>query len=300
MNLAPGDRTRRDVYHAPGKWPIEPSEGILMSDPRSVRLWVRPARFIAILFCLLLLFGWQLEKKMIFVPFTSWSEPLPASAQEIKFSSADGTELSGAWFPSEEASAVLLQCHGNAGNISHRFEIASHWQEQGWSVLLFDYRGYGRSQGHPTEQGIIADARAAAATARRLSGKEVVAYGRSLGTVPAVVLAAEGSLVGLILDSPLLNGSAIADVVMPVPGLGMLMQTHLDNSGRIGSITCPLLLLHGDADELVPYDQGVELYRLAPQPKLLVKIPGGKHNDQRLRGIAFESVREFLSELTSE
>lgn len=271
-----------------------------MSEIKPLPRWIRILRTSAILFCFLLLFAWWMEKRMVFVPSAAWDEPLPTGAEEIGFVSTDGTELSGAWFPAEEASAVLVQCHGNAGNISHRFHIASHWQKQGWSVLLFDYRGYGRSKGQPTEAGIIADARAAIATARRLSGKNVVAYGRSLGTVPAVVLATEGEACGLILDSPPLNGPAIADAIMPIPGMGMLMQTRLDNSGRIGSITCPLLLLHGDADQIVPYEQGAELYRLAPEPKQLVKIPGGGHNGQRHSGVAFEAVRDFLAGLSEK
>jgi fermentation-respiration switch protein FrsA (DUF1100 family) len=268
-----------------------------MGEATPLALWIRVLRILAILFCLFLIFGWRLERKMVFIPSTPWDEPLPGDAKEVEFVSADGTELSGAWFPAEQASAVLVYCHGNAGNISHRFDIASHWQKCGWSVLLFDYRGYGRSKGNPTEKGIIADARAAIAFTRRLSGKNVVAFGRSLGTVPAVVLAAEGEACGLILDSPPLNGRAIADVIMPIPGMGMLMQARLDNSGRIGSITCPLLLLHGDADEIVPYEQGMELHRLAPDPKQLVKIPGGQHNDSRRSGVAFEAVRDFLAGL---
>jgi hypothetical protein len=144
---------------------------------------------------------------------------------------------------------------------------------------------------------MIADARAATATARRLSGKNIVALGRSLGTVPAVALAAEDEVCGLILDSPLLDGPTMAKAIMPLPGIDLLMQMRLDNSGKIGSVTCPLLLLHGDADSVVPYEQGAELYRLAPEPKQLVKIPGGKHNDSRQSGIAFEAIKDFLTEL---
>lgn len=282
------------------RWRRKYLEGDPLATTTPLPLWVRLLRILALLFCAFLLFGWWLERRMIFIPSANWDEPLPDEAEEIEFVSDDGTQLSGAWFPAEDSSAVLLHCHGNAGNISHRFDIARHWQDQGWSVLLFDYRGYGRSKGKPSEKGMIADARAAIATARRLSGREVIAYGRSLGTVPAIVLASEGEARGLILDSPILNGPAIAKEVMPVPGIGMLMQTRLDNSGRIGSITCPLLVLHGDSDDIVPYQHGVEIHRLAPQPKRLVTIPGGGHNDSRRRGIAFDAFREFLATLPEQ
>lgn len=271
-----------------------------MSENKTLSRSIHLLRIMAIVLCLILLFAWQIEKKLIFIPFSNWSQPLPEGAQKIEFSSADGIKLSGAWFPAEGTNAVIVQCHGNAGNISHRFDIASHWQEQGWSVLLFDYRGYGHSAGNPTEAGIITDARAALSTARNLSEKDVIIYGRSLGTVAAIAIASEPAVRGLILDSPLLNGAAMANTMMPLPGLGLFMQSPLNNSGRIGSITCPVLLLHGDADEVVPYQHAVELYRLAPEPKQLLTIPGGRHNDQRLNGVAFETVKNFISELANQ
>ncbi|HIN79503.1 MAG TPA: alpha/beta hydrolase [Planctomycetes bacterium] len=279
------------------RWRCKYLEGDSMDEITTLPLWIRLLRILAILFCAFLLFGWWLERRMVFIPSVAWDKPLPDEAEEIEFASADGTELSGVWFPAEEASAVLLHCHGNAGNISHRFHVARHWQDLGWSVFLFDYRGYGRSHGKPTEEGMIADARAAIAMARRLSGNDVVAYGRSLGTVPAVVLACEGETVGLILDSPFLDAQAMAREILPIPGLGKLLRIGLDNSSRIGSITCPLLVLHGEEDEMVPLEQALEVHRLAPEPKRLVVIPGGRHNDSRQSGVALDAVREFLAEL---
>jgi len=249
--------------------------------------------------CFLLVSGWVLEQRMIFVPWQEWATPAPAGAQVVEFENDQGQSLSATWFPADRSSPVILLCHGNGGNISHRFSFATFWQSQGYSVLLFDYRGFGKSEGFPTESGIISDSRHALGMARQLSEGSIIVYGRSLGSVPACVLAVEEDVQGLILDSPLLDGPSIANAMMPVKGLGQLMRYRLDNSGRIASITCPLLIIHGDADQLVPHQQGERLHQLAPQPKRLVTVPGGRHNDSRNIGVARQAIGEFLTDLSS-
>ena len=261
---------------------------------RRVPWWVR-------LICYLLLFGlvirW-LEWRALYVPTREWDSriTLPESAEEVEFDSTDGVKLSGLWVPAREPWAVILYCHGNAGNLSHRIPVAERWSDLGISVLLFDYRGYGRSEGRPSESGLLRDARAALAEARRLGGEEPVVFGRSLGTVPAVRLAVEESVRGLVLDSPLASAADMAGELLPIPGLRYLIAAEFDHLAWISQVRYPLLVLHGEHDEMIPISQGRAVYAAAPEPKRFVVLRGSGHNNRPGDG-GDSHLLEFLREL---
>lgn len=261
---------------------------------------------VLLLLALLPLAAWAglrlLERRMTFFPAAEWDlEPSAvAGARELTFSAADGVTLSGVWVPAERPDGVILYCHGNAGNLSHRLPIADRWRREfGWSVFLFDYRGYGKSQGRPSEEGIYRDTRAAFEQARKLGGSAPVVAGRSLGTVPAVRLATETDVRGLILDSPLCSAARMARLILPLPGIGKALSLKLDNLARIGRVRCPVLVLHGERDSVIPLKQGLEVFEAAPQPKRMLVMPGLGHNDDRDRPEILESIREFLGGLAN-
>lgn len=243
------------------------------------------------------LLGW-LERRMAFHPTGPWDAQLLDSELEVKFQTEDGVELSGAWFPRAEARGVVLYCHGNAGNISHRFEVARSYNELGYSVFLFDYRGYGRSAGRPTEAGLLLDARAAYLEAERLGQQLPILKGRSLGTVPAILLAAERPARGLVLDSPLESARAMARIVLPVPGIQYLVRLQLNNVENIEDISCPVLVLHGEMDQVIPFDQGRAVFQAAPEPKHFLPLPGLGHNEPRERAAIRAALRQFLDGLS--
>lgn len=218
---------------------------------------------------------------------------------DVSFTADDGVQLHG-WFVPGESDVIWLWFHGNAGNISHRLEnLRLLHDELGVAVFLFDYRGYGRSQGTPSEEGTYRDAEAALAyvvSRSDVDAKRIVYFGRSLGAGVAVELATRRPPFALILESPV---PSIADLVkrhypfLPVSGL---LRTKYDSLSKIGNVRAPLLVLHGDRDEIVPFEGGRKLFEAAGEPKKFYTIRGAGHNDTYVVGGReyFSVLREFV------
>lgn len=215
--------------------------------------------------------------------------------EDVTFESSDGVQLN-AWFvPAETAGALLLFCHGNAGNISHRLDNVFRLHQRGLSVFIFDYRGYGRSEGRITEKGFYLDAEAAYDTVRDRfleDRKKLVIFGRSLGGIAAVHLGAVRACDGLILESTFPNLGAMAGHHFPIPGLGSTLKNRLNALGEIPRVNVPILCFHGDRDSIVPIRLGRELYDAARAPKEFVTLGGADHNDTYLVG-----GREYFDKL---
>lgn len=221
--------------------------------------------------------------------------------EDVLFSAADGTRLHGWHVPPVKADGpVILWAHGNAGNVSHRSEnIAMIRRETGAGVFIFDYRGYGRSEGRPREAGLYADMRGAHAWLKgRVPPGRIFLFGRSLGAAVAVRIAAEGAQArGLILEGPFESLAAMGEKVFPFLPVRRLVVQEFDNVKWLPRVGLPLLLLHGDADEIVPFAQGRRLFELAPPPKRFHRIAGAGHNDTYLVGgpAYWAAWREFLA-----
>lgn len=222
--------------------------------------------------------------------------------EDAWFPAADGVRLHGWWVPGRRAETILW-FHGNAGNISHRLENLRLLHDAvGPSVLLMDYRGYGRSTGRPSESGLYADGRGALAYLRsrpEVDRERVVYLGQSLGSAVAVELATQRSPLGLILETPFTSAREMAARILPGP-LAHIVPRRFDNLGRIGKVRCPMLFIHGDRDEVVPYAQGRRLFDAAPAAKTFFTVSGARHNDTFVVGGRgyFDRVREFLDSLT--
>ncbi|MDX1649885.1 MAG: alpha/beta hydrolase, partial [Myxococcota bacterium] len=192
---------------------------------------------------------------------------------------------------------ALLFLHGNAGNASHRLPEAAALAAQGFDVLLPDYRGYGLSEGRPDEAGVHADARAALAWLQEEAGRpasRIVVFGRSLGGAVAVELARGRPLAALVLESTF---TSVADVARSMLGFGLgpLLRGRFDAASGIGEVRCPVLVMHGDRDEIIPFELGRRLFERAPEPKRFRTIPGAGHNDTvQVGGPArLEALRAF-------
>ena len=213
----------------------------------------------------------------------SWS--VPRNAQEVWFNSNDGIRLNGWYLPSsaERASATIIYFHGNAGNISNVGWIGEVLAENGFNVLLFDYRGYGKSEGAIVgEEDLYADSDAAYNYAARRGEQpsKLFLYGQSLGTAAAIELASRRATAGLIVESGFSSAGEMAGSMLPwLPRwLYPVARNRFESRRRIASVHCPVLLVHGDPDETIPLDQGRALYAAANEPKQLVLVPGGGHN----------------------
>ncbi|MBI4588458.1 MAG: alpha/beta hydrolase [Candidatus Rokubacteria bacterium] len=245
------------------------------------------------------------ERALIYFPIRELAGS-PASLgltyREVWFLAEDGVRLHG-WLIPGPRPTTLFWFHGNAGNISHRLDnIREIHDRLGIGVFIFDYRGYGRSDGTPTEAGLYRDARAAREALVESLGvpsRQIVYFGRSLGAAVAVDLAQTHPPPGLILESPFLSARAMANRTLP--GSGLLLKTRFDSLAKIGRLRTALLVLHGEADEVVPHEHGRRLFEAASGPKAFYTIPGARHNDTYLVGGReyWEAWRNFLDRLTS-
>jgi fermentation-respiration switch protein FrsA (DUF1100 family) len=264
--------------------------------------------FFAVLVACLILVPVLFEKRLIYFPFRALDvtpKELGLRYEEARLVAEDGVTLHGWFLPVEGSRFTVLVCHGNAGNISHRLDRAMLMHAKlKTDVFLFDYRGYGLSQGAPDEEGTYRDARAAhryLSTARGVAPGNLIIFGESLGAAVALQLALEVPARALVLEAPFTSISDMAGSVLPFLPVGRLLRTRYDNLAKIGGLRMPLLILHGDRDTTVPFAQGRRLFDAAPEPKQFFPIPGAGHNDTYFIGgdPYWEAWGAFLHELAA-
>lgn len=232
-------------------------------------------------------------------PAGNWSVQQRIAAEDRWLHAADGVKLHAWWVPEKNAALATLFLHGNAGNVTHRAAHALAINQAGSSVLLLDYRGYGKSEGRPSEAGVYADADAAyqALVNAGYTPDRIILHGESLGTAVAVDLAVRKQCAGVVLEAPLESVRKMAGTVLP--WVGPLLVHGFDTHRKIPNLQAPLLVIHGDEDETVPFTQGMAVFSAAPQPKSFWRVEGGHHND--LIEISRDSyprhLREFYSTL---
>ena len=232
-----------------------------------------------------------MEDKYIFHPaccIHQTPHDVALSFDDVFFTTRDGVRLNGWFVPHRDTSPTLLWFHGNAGNISHRLEnIKLLHDKVKVNIFIFDYRGYGRSAGTVSEKGTYLDGEAAIEYLRNRYGvelKRLVLFGRSLGAAVAAELATRMDSLAVILESPFASIREMAREIFPFLPMGPLLRTQYDIVEKIRRINSPLLVLHGDHDEVVPFSQGQKVFEAAPQPKKFYRIVGAGHNDTFLVG----------------
>ena len=207
--------------------------------------------------------------------------------RDLYFQTQDRVKLHGWLFVRDPEAPFLLWCHGNAGNISHRLDNIARLQSVGINVFIFDYRGYGKSEGSLSEQGFYRDGEAAWETLLRevpVPPSRVVLFGRSLGCAMAADLAARVPAAGLILESGFPHLGAMAKVHYPFVFSERLLSGRFDALSRLKRIKMPILVIHGDRDAIVPLRLGRRLFEAAPDPREWYEIKGADHNDTYLVG----------------
>ena len=225
------------------------------------------------------------------------SHTLP-NVRDCWIKTEDGVTLHGWFAPADSPIATLVMSHGNAGNLSHRLYLLRALQRTGFNVLIYDYRGYGRSEGSPDEAGIYADGRAAfdyALTQPGIDARRLILWGTSLGGAVAVDVATHRPAAGLILEATFSSAKDVARVAYPFLPVHFFIRTELNSVEKIKGVRIPLLVLHGNHDSIIPIGLGRRLYEAANAPKQFHTIEGADHNDTWVVGgeIYFDTVKRF-------
>lgn len=262
---------------------------------------------VAVLFgCAAFVYGLRwLELSMTFHPVQLTADRRvapPDGAEDVWFGAKDGARLHGWYFPANEPSAAtIIYFHGNGGNISNVGWLGQALARRGFSVLLFDYRGYGLSGGTAADEtDLYLDGEAAfdfIVKQKRAAPERIVLYGQSLGTAIATETAARKRAGALILESGFSSASSLASTALPwLPRfLHVVGRNRFESARKLSEIRIPVLVSHGDPDPVIPMEEGRALFAAANEPKKLLIVPGGGHNVFGSAGTTYlDQVEEFI------
>jgi fermentation-respiration switch protein FrsA (DUF1100 family) len=238
-----------------------------------------------------------LQSRLIYFP-TRGYPVTPADVgltfEDLTLTTNDGISIAAWYVPHPEAKGTILFCHGNAGNISDRLHSIKVLQAMGMNVLIFDYRGYGRSTGRPSERGTYEDADAAWRYLTETRGQppdRIVPFGRSLGGAVAIDLAKHHAPAALVVESTFTNLVDVGRLHYPLLPVRLLLSYRYDSVDKVPLIACPKLFFHGEDDSLIPIENGRKLFDAAADPKQFVTTPGD-HNES-----GFTYSTEFTNRL---
>lgn len=246
-----------------------------------------------------------MEDKFLYYP-----EPFPSGnwrpeafgleVEDCYFTTDDSVRIHG-WYASagEESLKTILWFHGNAGNIAHRIDNLKRLVELGINVFIIDYRGYGRSAGKPSEKGLYRDASAAyrfLIEEKNTTPDDLIIFGRSLGGAVAIELALHHQCTAVILESSFTSVKAMAKQIFGFLPIESILKSKFDSINKIEKLSCPVLIIHGTNDELIPYAHGLELFEKAKSPKYFYKVGYAGHNDLIDIGgdLYFQRIKKFV------
>ena len=243
-------------------------------------------KLLAACLLIVLMFRW-FEHSQVYHPdrvLTSTGAELGRPFEDVSFKAGDGAELNGWFFPagtnSPRRHLAVLVCHGNAGNIGHRLDTYAALLATGVNVFAFDYRGYGRSRGRPSEEGTYRDAQAASAWLRQkgFAGTNIVAFGGSLGGGVAAELAVRETVGGLVLQSTFTSVPDMGAELFPWLPVRWLGTIRYDTRSKLPRLHVPVLVMHSPADEMIGIHHGKANFAAANEPKLFWELQGDHNN----------------------
>ena len=247
--------------------------------------WAYLVILVLILIASFYLFYPRVESFFIYFPqirFDFSPEEFRLQYREAFFNTEDGERLHGWFFPAEKDGLVILHFHGNAGNISHRLDLVQPFLGKGLSVFLFDYRGFGKSSGRPSETGLYKDGLAAwsyLVESERIAPERVVLHGHSIGAAVAIEVALQRKVRGLFIESAFTSTKDMAKTMALFALLSPILPEHYNNLEKIPHVSAPKLIAHGDRDEIVPFSMGQKLFEAATDPKFFFPVKDAGHND---------------------
>jgi fermentation-respiration switch protein FrsA (DUF1100 family) len=265
--------------------------------------WLRIALWCAGIYAAVVLAAWLVQTRLVYFPDPARIDPRQlglGGVEERWLTAPDGTRVIAWHAPARAGQPTLLYFHGNGGNLANRAFIIRRFMAEGVGVYMMSYRGYSGSGGRPSEAANVADARLAYADLRNrgVPAARLVLYGESLGTGIAVQLATAEPAAALILEAPYTSVVDIGAQQFPFLPVRRIMTERYETSAVIGAARLPLLVVHGEADRVIPVAMGRAVFAAAAlaAPKRLVTLPGAGHNDHHRYG-SFEAIMAFLREL---
>ncbi|HYR91308.1 MAG TPA: alpha/beta hydrolase [Terriglobia bacterium] len=235
------------------------------------------------------------EKRLVYYPKKEIEGHPRSTYEDVIFPASDGLMLHGWFLPNQQSPVVLIVNHGNAGNISDRYEMGEYLvQELGVNVLMYDYRGYGKSEGRPSEEGTYSDIRGAYTyvRSRGYAPSMILLLGQSLGTAIAVDLATHETVGAVILEAPFTSIGAVARrLTFGVP-IDYILTTRYDSRSKASSVHAPVAVIHANRDPVIPFDLGMDLYQQFPGPKRFFEVQGEIH-EGALLALGVERTRQL-------
>jgi uncharacterized protein len=270
--------------------------------PSPKRMLITVVMGLALGYLGLIAFVYIRQPNMLYFP-TKEIEQTPAalglSFEEVRLKTSDGLTIAAWHIPAPDMRAALIFCHGNAGNISHRLDSIRIFHDLGLSVLIFDYRGYGRSEGTPTEKGTYLDAEAAwnyLVKEKGIDPASIIIFGRSLGSAVAAELAMKRKAGALIIESGFTSIPDLGRKYFPYMPVSLITRFHYATIDKVSSLALPKLFIHSPEDETIPYDQGVRLFEKAAEPKEFLKLRGDHNEGFLLSGeLYINGLQQFIS-----
>ncbi|MDH5409163.1 MAG: alpha/beta hydrolase [Gammaproteobacteria bacterium] len=266
--------------------------------------------FAVIFYFFINLYVYFIQASLIFFPDKSdrhvYSNPekLGLKYQDVYLSTPDGERIHGWFIPNHKTPVTVLFSHGNAGNIADRLDSIKIFHELGLSIFIYDYRGYGKSTGEPSEKGTYLDNRTAweyLVKDKKVSPKHIVVFGRSLGAAMASQLSTQLKPGAVILESAFTSIPDMAANLYPFLPIRWLSRFKYNNSKHVKNLSSPLLVIHSKDDEMIPFAHGEKLFEHAKVPKQFLTLSGG-HNDGFMQSYADYSIglQSFLREHISD
>jgi len=245
-----------------------------------------------IVYAILNAYVYFMQPGMIYFPdiagreLVSSPENIGLDYEDLTLPVDDGTKLHGWFIPFNHAAnmhkqATLLFFHGNAGNISHRLDSIKLFNKLGLNILIIDYRGYGQSTGSPTEAGTYEDAQTAwhyLTATRGIKASNIIIFGRSLGGSIAAWLASQQTPAALIIESSFSSVTSMGQRIYPFLPVRLLSRFQYNTKEYVKAVNCPVLVAHSRDDEIIPYEEGRDIFDAAPEPKYFLEMRGGHNN----------------------
>lgn len=266
-----------------------------MNNLYSAILWIAGG------YGLIVLFVYLMQSHLLFFPTkdkVATPRHIGLTYEQVKLTTEDDLKLDGWFVPAPNSRGVVLFFHGNAGNISHRLDSLLIFHQLGLSTLIFDYRGYGDSEGKVSEHGSYRDAVAAwryLTLQKKVPPENIIFFGRSLGAAVASQLATVHTPKALIMESAFTSIPELAAKLYPFLPARWISRFHYNSRENLKRIKCPILVIHSADDEIIPFEHGRQLFRVAKEPKKFLEIKGGHNNGFMVSNDSYrKSIDQFL------